>query len=198
MPEISRRNVLAIGAAAALASATTLGDGLPAVAAPLQSPLPDQLRVTVVEGTDIEVSFQDGAAGVLLYALQRLSLETDLVAPGEVVTALNCDATLGRWAPHVAAGTGFLVRPDAYPRGRRGNLFESELAVVSDILAEFEGVIAWGGDSRRLPWEALYYLAAPGSSQARGRLAQLDEVAGASVGTIDAFQPERRQKARKR
>lgn len=56
--------------------------------------------------------------------------------------------------------TAIAIRPNTYPLGISGGLFPHELIVIRDILAEYDGVVRWGGDER-VPKESHFQVDVP-------------------------------------
>jgi hypothetical protein len=97
------------------------------------------------------------------------------------------------------SGTAIAIRPYAYPLGVRGGLYPHELVVVRDILAELDGAVAWGGDFDA-PQESHFEIAlGPSHPKVRGvarKLRAWRDTPGLGAGTVDAFEPGRREDVR--
>jgi hypothetical protein len=162
---VRRRTLLASAGAGALLTAS----GVPARAQ--AAPATIDLRSFAVQGTDISVLLRPGPpATVLLYAARRFHYEIDALRPGDLTT----DAT----------GTVLDIRPGWYPPGARGGFPPHQLTVVRDIVAQCDGLLGWGGDSKRKPREGRFRIAVPPAGRALRALAKrLD---------ADAETPDRR------
>jgi hypothetical protein len=95
---------------------------------------------------------------VLVHVIRRFHRDVDELRDGDVV-GWRPPATVRTWLPesNQASGTAVQIRPDHYPAGARGGFFPLQQAAIRDILAEFGGVVRWGGDDRAVA-EALFYL----------------------------------------
>lgn len=82
--------------------------------------------------------------------------------------------------------------------GAENGFFEHEKIVIRDILADCDGVIAWGGDLDPVK-ESHFHITVPAtSSEYRNlvdRLRTWEDSPGKGAGAIDAFTPERLQRA---
>ncbi|MEU5092348.1 hypothetical protein [Streptomyces sp. NPDC021356] len=97
------------------------------------------------------------------------------------------------------SGTALVIRPAAYPLGVEGGLYPRELTVARDILAELDGVVAWGGDFT-VPKESHFEIAyAPGHPKVKGVARKIDGwntgPGNEGAGATDAFDPGRRTRA---
>ncbi|MFB6839158.1 hypothetical protein [Streptomyces sp. NPDC056361] len=215
MNDLSRRRVL--GAAGGLAGATALGllDLTPAAAAVPGAaagtvPRPANWRGTrsangwkildaapahPIEGSGRSVQLAEGdAATLLLHVARRFHYEIDELRVGDVT---GHSTTRRIRLPHESnylSGTAISIRRDAYPLGVGGGLYPHEQVVVRDILAELDGVVAWGGDLAT-PQESHFELAlGPTHPKVRGvarKLREWRDAPGQGAGSIDAFAPER-------
>ncbi|GAA2500503.1 hypothetical protein [Winogradskya humida] len=150
-----RRTLLVLGAGAGVA--TALPFSLPAAAAPAVA----SLRTFPVEGTDATVQLLPGpAATVFLYAARRFHYEIDTLHAGDLVGTAD----------------GLDIRPGWYAPGVTGGLLPYQVTVIRDIIAECDGLLAWGGDAA-VPQEGRFTLTvAPGNARLRalaGRLGGL-------------------------
>ncbi|WP_319264369.1 hypothetical protein [Streptomyces sp. ID05-39B] len=103
-----------------------------------------------VEGTDVEVSLADGdAATVLLYVARRFAYEIDMLRDGDL-QGHTTDRTVGAsFESNRLSGTAMVIRPMHYPLGadvKNTGMSVTERVVITDILADCEGVVVWGGD----------------------------------------------------
>ncbi len=145
---------------------------LPGLPAPAQAaPRAAGLRTFPVQGTDLSVDLLPGAAAtVLLYAVRRFHYEIGALHAGDLAGD--------------PGGTIVDIRPGWYPAGGRGNLLPHELTVVRDIVAQCDGLLAWGGDDPRTPREGRFRVAvAPAGHGLRALAGRLD---------ADAVHPGRR------
>ncbi|MET9296629.1 hypothetical protein [Streptomyces sp. NPDC003077] len=216
MNDLSRRRVLATAGAVAGAAALGLPALTPtATAAPLR---PDQAATTwrgsrsangwkilgqaethPIEGSGHSVRLAGGeAATLLLHVARRFHYEIDELRADDV-TGHRTSRTVRR--PHESnylSGTAIAIRPHAYPLGVRGGLYPHELVVVRDILAELDGAVAWGGDFD-VPQESHFEVAlGPTHPKVRGvarKLRTWRDTPGLGAGTVDAFEPGRREDA---
>ncbi|WP_308013095.1 hypothetical protein [Streptomyces griseocarneus] len=169
-----------------------------------------------VPGTGVTVALRAGdVETVLVHVVRRFHYEVAALGEGQVVGHLD-PARVRLSAPESnhASGTAVAIRPDWYPRGGRGGFFPLEMLVLRDILAECEGVVAWGGDHRGRPYEALFSIdVPPGDARlprvaakirgwaarpaARTGTAGSDTVGSGAAGTgpVDVLAPERRAAA---
>lgn len=160
----------------------------PSQASPAQtSPTAHPLEIFAVQGTGMSVSLQPGpVATVLLYAARRFHYEIEALHPGDLVTD--------------ASGTVLDVRPGWYPPGARDGFLPHQLIVVRDIVAQCDGLLGWGGDSRT-PREGRFQITVPPADRGLRALAKrLDadaETPGRRVGAGVAlpFTPERVRRA---
>ncbi|MER6152293.1 hypothetical protein ACWGPD_17650 [Streptomyces hirsutus] len=211
MNDLSRRRVL--GAAGSLAGAAALGllEIAPAAAAPART---DQAATTwsgslsangwkilgeaashTIEGSGRSVRLAGGdAATLLLHVARRFHYEIDQLREKDVTGHTTSRRVRQPHESNYLSGTAIAIRPHAYPLGVRGGLYSQELVVVRDILAELDGVVAWGGDFVS-PQESHFEIAlGPTHPKMRGvarKLRAWRDTPGLGAGTIDAFEPER-------
>ncbi|WP_037968802.1 hypothetical protein [Streptomyces sp. SS] len=215
MNDLSRRRV--IGAAGSLAGAAALGlmDVAPAAAATpgaqgAQAPAPttwrgsrsangwkilDEAAAHPIEGSGLSVRLADGdAATILLHVARRFHYEIDELRIGDVTGHTTSRKVRGPHESNHLSGTAIAIRSAAYPLGVRGGLYPHELVVVRDIVAELDGVVAWGGDLAS-PHESHFGIVlGPTHPKVRGVARKLREwrnTPGQGAGAIDAFAPER-------
>lgn len=174
-----RRTLLAVAGAAPLAGAVAVA---PAEAAPAA-----RLESFQVQGSDVTVSLLPGpAATVLLYVARRFHYEIDTLRRGELVADRS--------------GTVLDVRPEWYPPGARNGYLPHQLTVLQDILAECDGLVAWGGEAET-PREGRFAIAVrPKDARLAALAARLDRDArsrGRRVGARTAlpFEPARMDRA---
>ncbi|MGL5930931.1 MAG: hypothetical protein ACRCY8_18515 [Dermatophilaceae bacterium] len=153
-----------------------------------------------IEGTDLTVVLTTGdPAAVLLHAVRRVGYELDELRPGDVVGLVTDRRVASAERSNLLSGTAVHLRPGSFPRGTSGNLFQHEVVVLEDVVAEAGGVLGWGGHLD-VPDQGLLYVTTPPSSAAVGRLARdLDQVnrmdVAGGAGDVDAFDPARRRRA---
>ncbi|MCI0383743.1 hypothetical protein [Streptomyces sp. CNQ085] len=213
MNELTRRRVL--GAGAVLAGAVALGS--PGTAPPAAAAAPggawtarrsangwEILGEAVsygIEGSGRSVRLADGdAATILLHVARRFHYEIDQLREGDVRGHRTSPRIREPYESNYLSGTAIEIRPRAYPIGAENGFYPLELVVIRDILAELDGVVAWGGDFRT-PKESHFEIAlGPGHPKVGGIAREIagwntgpgDEGAGAT----DAFDAERRRHAR--
>ncbi|MGK5629196.1 hypothetical protein [Streptomyces sp. URMC 123] len=110
-----------------------------------------------VNGTDLMVKVRMGdVETVLTYVVRRFHYEIDALRRGDLVGWLRPEEVHhGRAESNLASGSAVKIRPHHYPPGQRGGFFPAEKLLLGDILADCEGVVAWGGVDR-VPDEALF------------------------------------------
>ncbi|MGW8365517.1 hypothetical protein ACWGK1_33840 [Streptomyces wedmorensis] len=215
MNDLSRRRVL--GAAGSVAGAAALGflDLTPAAAAtpgaqagPEPTPttwrgsrsangwkILEEAAAHPIEGSGLTVRLAGGdAATILLHVARRFHYEIDELRTGDVTGHTTSRSVRRPHESNYLSGSAIAIRAYAYPLGVRGGLYAHEQVVVRDILAELDGVVAWGGDLAS-PQESHFELAlAPTHPKVRGvarKLRGWRDTPGQGAGTIDAFAPER-------
>ena len=164
-------------------------------------PVLEEAKLFRVEGSDRSVRLADGdAAVILLHVARRFHYEVDQLRAGDVTGHTTNRTVAQAYESNYLSGTALAIRPQAYPPGVKGGLYPNELVVVRDIVAELDGVIAWGGDFDT-PKESHFEIAyRPGHPKVKGvartirgwRQGPGDEGAG----SIDAFAPKRIDRAR--
>lgn len=153
-----------------------------------------------IEGSGEQVALAGGAAAVILtYVARRFHYEIDQLRPGDVQGHRAGAPVTQVYESNYLSGSALAIRPQAYPLGVRGGLYPGELVVVQDILAEFDGVVAWGGDfpvPKESHFEIAYGPRDPRVSAAAHRVTGWTEgPGGQGAGAIDAFAPVRRTRA---
>ncbi|GHH83627.1 hypothetical protein GCM10018793_46190 [Streptomyces sulfonofaciens] len=154
-----------------------------------------------VEGSNQSVRLAAGdAATILLHIARRFNYEIDQLRAGDVQGHRTSRRVHQRFESNYLSGTAIEIRPRAYPLGAKGGFYAPEMVVVRDILAELDGVVAWGGDFKT-PKESHFEIAyEPGHPKVKGVAQKItgwntgpgDEGAGAT----DAFDPGRRARAK--
>ncbi|WP_082771821.1 hypothetical protein [Actinoplanes sp. TFC3] len=185
-----RRTLLALGTSSLVAAPLVGSAAAPASPSPRLSPLiSSSLSSFVVQGSDATVRLRPGPAStVLLYAARRFHYEIDTLHPGEVASD--------------AAGTSVTLRPAWYAEGVAGGLLPHQVVVVRDIIAECDGLLAWGGDAA-VPSEGRFSLTvAPGDAQLRTLAKRLNgfetkRAQRVGAGVALAYTEARRRRAEK-
>ncbi len=213
--EFDRRGVLVAGAALGAGTALT---ALPGVAQAAENAAPagrrwsaarsangwpvlDEAQPLPIEGSGRSVRLAGGdAAVILLHVARRFHYEVDQLRAGDVTGHSTHRTVTEDYESNYLSGTALAIRPHAYPVGVKGGLYPRELVVVRDILAELDGVVAWGGDFRT-PKESHFEIAyKPGHPKVKGVARMIrgwqQGPGNEGAGTVDAFTPERRHRAR--
>ncbi|TQM79867.1 hypothetical protein FHX81_2178 [Saccharothrix saharensis] len=197
---LGRRRFLAItgGLVAAASIGVAIAPGASA-APPANAPArPDALAAFPVEGSNASVTLLSGpAAVVLLHVARRYHYEVATLRAGDITGYAEPPAGTPFEADY-RSGTAIAVHAARYPAGATGGLFPHELAVVRDILAECEGVVRWGGDSRKTPKEGHFRLDVKPGDPALARVAaKVGGWAGepGRAAPADPFTPGRRRAA---
>lgn len=154
-----------------------------------------------IEGSGQKVALASGDAAVILtYVARRFHYEIDQLRPGDVHGHTTVAQVAEAYESNYLSGSALAIRPQAYPVGVSGGLYPRELVVIRDILAELDGVVAWGGDFER-PKESHFEIAYPPGDRRVSAMAQrISEwtrgPGGKGAGAIDAFDPARLARAR--
>ncbi|AEW99224.1 M15 family metallopeptidase [Streptantibioticus cattleyicolor] len=217
MNELSRRHF--VSATAGVAGALAIGSlgAAPASAAPAAArpatwtwsgprsangwEILREARQFHVEGSDQGVRLAAGdTATILLHVARRFHYEIDRLRDGDLHGHRTSRRVGARYESNYLSGTAVEIRPLAYPLGVKGGLYPAQLTVVRDILAELEGVVAWGGDFT-VPKESHFEIAyAPGHREvtriARTITGWNTGPGNAGAGATDAFDPGRQARAR--
>ncbi|MEU4762431.1 hypothetical protein AB0H12_04195 [Actinosynnema sp. NPDC023794] len=202
-PDVSRlgrRRFLAVTGSLAVVASVGLAVPPAASAAPPTNPpaRPDDLATYPVEGSNASVTLLSGpSAVVLLHVARRFHYEVGALGANDITGYAEPPAGTP-FAADYRSGTAIALRPASYPAGATGGLFPHEVAIVRDVLAECEGVVRWGGDSRRTPKEGHFRVDVRPDDPALTRVA---EKIGGWVDApdrgapTDPFTPGRRQAA---
>ncbi|GAA2263272.1 M15 family metallopeptidase [Streptomyces indiaensis] len=208
---LTRRRVLGLGAGAAIAVAAAG----PAQAAPTAGerawteresangwPVLDHAGKFRVEGTDVDVSLAEGdVATVLLHVARRFAYEVDMLLPGDLQGHTTEREISSAFESNHLSGTAIAIRPMHYPLGadvKNTGMSEAEQIIVADILADCEGVIAWGGHLQPVKQSHFQIAVEPGNPRLKkhaDRIQGWNSAPGRGAGTIDAFAPARRRRA---
>ncbi|UGY91678.1 hypothetical protein [Streptomyces gobiensis] len=162
------------------------------------------VRTRAVPGTGLEAALQFGdPAAILIHVISRFHYEVDGLEAGDVVGWRKPSQVNVKLAEsNQASGTAVAIRPGSYPPGTSGGFFPLELVVIRDILAECDGVVRWGGDDKRAPNEALFFIDVPPDDDRLTRLADKIRGWGADAGSgagvpVDVLAPQRRDAAKR-
>lgn len=200
-PELSRRGILGI----ALAASGALAFPAAALAAPATGsttwkgstsangwPVLNTAPTFRIEGSSESANLADGdPATVLLYVARRFNYEVDSLRPGDV-TAHNSNRSIAQpYESNYLSGTAIAIRPLLYPVGAGGMFYPNELAVIKDILAELNGIVAWGGNAAT-PKESHFDIAVrPGDARLKATAAKIrgwdEQTGGEGAGIVSAF-----------
>ncbi|WP_260635204.1 hypothetical protein [Streptomyces angustmyceticus] len=209
-PGLSRRRF--VGATSGVAAAATLVNlgGADCASADTRAwkgpvsknrwPVLDEATSFSIEGSGQEVSLAEGdAATILLNVARRFHYEIDSLRVGDVHGWIRDHTATETYESNYLSGSALAIRPVDYPVGAKGNLYPNELVIIRDILAELDGVVAWGGDFNR-PKESHFEIALrPGHPRLKGVARKIREWNSGpgdnGAGTIDAFDPRRRSAA---
>jgi len=210
---MSRRRFLAVAAAGGAGVAVgvgPIGGARAAVvpAGPARSqrsangwPVLEHATPQAIEGSGRTVRLAGGDAAVILtHVARRFHYEIDALRAGDVQGHTTTLRHPQPYETNYTSGSALAIRPVAYPVGVKGGLYPAELVVVQDILAELDGVVAWGGDFSR-PKESHFEIAyGPGDPRVRAVARRIggwtQAPGGEGAGAVDAFDPRRRAKAR--
>lgn len=212
-PILTRRRLL--GISAGLTATTLLTSAPGASAAPedgawrggrTQNHWPvvdgDAVGTFRVEGSGAGVRLLKGdAATVLLHVARRFAYEIDMLRAGDV-QGYGTDRAVGAaFESNHLSGTAIAIRPLFYPLGaRKGTgLNDTERVVVADILTDCQDVVGWGGHADPVKESHFQIDVSPGDpalARLASRIRGDDATPGAGAGSIDAFRPERRRRAR--
>ena len=221
MNELSRRRVL--GATTALAGATALGGlgSAPAAAAGRAGTRAGSVRASAwtrsrsangwevldeatlygIEGSGRSVRLAGAdAATILLHVARRFHYEIDQLRKDDVRGHRTSRAVEQPYESNYLSGTAIEIREPAYPLGARAGFYPQELVVIRDILAELDGVVAWGGDFS-VPKESHFEIALkPGHPKVKGTARKIAAwnagPGGQGAGAVDAFDAGRQKRAR--
>ncbi|SDJ67164.1 hypothetical protein SAMN04487820_101186 [Actinopolyspora mzabensis] len=212
MTSIDRRHFFALGGMALGAASLT---SLPAtaLASPATSTWRRQKSVNgwsvlggneverfPVEGSNLSVELAPAAAPVLLYVARRFvyDIESQL-QPGEITGHTTDTRVRAPYESTYLSGSGITIRPLFYPVGAKNGFFEEQRIVIRDILADCEGLVAWGGDLDPVKESHFHITAPPTSGRYRALAAKIggwDDEPGKGAGSINAFAPRRLARAR--
>ncbi|MEU9558353.1 hypothetical protein [Streptomyces fumanus] len=219
IPAPTRRRVLTAGTAVA-AGTVLWNPGTATAATPAEGgrsaaewtarksangwPVLDTAPAHRVEGAGkLSVRLAEGdAATVLLYVLRRYCYEIEMLELLDV-EGFTADRTVrADLESNQLSGTALTVKQVYYPLGApAGNgMSADQITVIEDILADCQGVVAWGGEMDPLKQSHFQIDVPPHDSRLKKLVAKLngwEEHPGKGAGAIDAFQPSRLARARK-
>ncbi len=212
---LSRRRFVGTAAGAAGAAALwSIGTAGTATAAPKPNdtngwkgdktangwPVVKTVPTHLIEGSSVAVPVLDGdVATILLHVARRFHYEVDSLRQGEVTGHSGDRKVAQPYESNYLSGTAIAIRPAAYPVGAKDGLYPHELVVVRDILAEMDGAVAWGGDEKTAKESHFHIAVKPGHPKLKGvakKIREWNEAPGKGAGTVDAFDPSRRQAAK--
>ncbi|MFJ5867722.1 hypothetical protein ACIQEY_25380 [Streptomyces parvus] len=167
-------------------------------------PVLDKAPSHRVEGAGkLSVRLADSdVATVLLHVVRRYCYEVEMLDPLDVA-GHRADRKVGAdLESNQLSGTALTIKSTHYPLGApAGNgMSEAQITVIQDILADCQGVVAWGGEMTPLKQSHFQIDVPPHDSRLRSLVARIngwDERPGQGAGSIDAFQPTRVARARK-
>ncbi|MFC8658620.1 hypothetical protein R1Y80_24660 [Streptomyces sp. JL1001] len=156
-------------------------------------------RVEGAGGTRV-TSLDGDVTTVLLHLVRRYHYEVRALGPRDI-TGHTTDRVIGPpYESNHLSGTAIALFPDLYPAGAKGNVFPQDLATLRDILAELDGVVAWGGDQGHAKESHFQIAVAPGDkklAEVAARVRAWGPRPGAGAGVLpDVFATERRTRAR--
>ncbi|MFB6664748.1 hypothetical protein ACFWEB_08220 [Streptomyces parvus] len=156
-------------------------------------------RVEGAGGTRVSCLGGD-VATVLLHLVRRYHYEVRAIGPRDI-TGHTTDRVIGPpYESNHLSATAITLFPDLYPAGAKGNVFPQDLATLRDILAELDGVVAWGGDRKHAKESHFQIDVAPGDqnlAEVAARVGAWDRRPGAGAGVVpDVFATGRRTRAR--
>jgi hypothetical protein len=154
-----------------------------------------------IEGSGRSVRLAGGdTATILLHVARRFHYEIDQLRPDDVHGHRTSFRVREPYESNYLSGTAIEIRPLAYPLGAKGGFYADELVVIWDILAELDGAVAWGGGFAT-PKESHFEIALKAGhhkvkSVARKIAGWNAGQGGGGAGSVDAFDPTRREHAR--
>ncbi|MFE7990763.1 hypothetical protein [Streptomyces shenzhenensis] len=167
-------------------------------------PILDSAPKHRVEGANVEVSLAKGdVATVLLYVARRYAYEIDMLRAGDLKGYTNRTQVAAAFESNYLSGTALAIRPLYYPLGadvKNTGMGEADRTVVADILADCEGVVAWGGELKPVKQSHFEIAVRPGDPRLKAladRILDWHETPGRGAGAIDAFEPARIRRSKK-
>lgn len=124
---------------------------------------------------------------ILIYVARRFNYEVRALGKCDVVGFRPWSEIAAGVSTNLASGTAIQILPGSLPLGTAGNLFGSELRAIRSILADCDGVVAWGGDAD-IPDESLFEIVKNPRDKDLGALAsrirQWNDESGQGAGTV--------------
>ncbi|OKH98098.1 hypothetical protein A6A06_28145 [Streptomyces sp. CB02923] len=156
-------------------------------------------RVEGAEGVVVRLA-EGEVATVLLYIARRFAYEVDMLRPGDLAGHTTERDIRSAFESNHLSGTALAIRPHFYPLGAQPGtgMDEREKTIVKDILADCQGVVAWGGGLRPTKESHFHIDVPPGDTRLRHLAARIqgwDSAPGQGAGTVDAFAPARMHRA---
>jgi hypothetical protein len=160
------------------------------------------IRTYRLDGSDVTVDLRFGAPStILLHVLRRFHYEIDTLRQGDVLGFKPYAKNVRDDDTNYSSGTAVSIRPSWYPKGTTGGFYPAQLVVLRDILAECDGVVRWGGDSKNAADESHFQIDLPPTDQRllalAAQLRDWTEEPGKGAGSpVDVLNPTRRAEAR--
>ncbi|MDI2020247.1 hypothetical protein SAMN05660916_00853 [Arthrobacter sp. 31Cvi3.1E] len=92
---------------------------------------------------------------ILVHVARRYNYEIRSLGDRDVEGFVPLDQLPSGVSSNLASGTAMRILPGSFTLGFSGGFYGSEMQILRSILAECEGVVAWGGDARVVD-EALF------------------------------------------
>ncbi|PWG09688.1 hypothetical protein DF268_31165 [Streptomyces sp. V2] len=142
------------------------------------------------------------AATVLLYVVRRYCYEIEMLDSLDLTGHASEKRIQADMESNYLSGTALTIKEVYYPLGApAGNgMSNAQIAIVEDILADCQGVVAWGGEMSPLKQSHFQIEVPPHDSRLLKLVAEINgwnEQPGKGAGAIDAFQPARISRARR-
>ncbi len=160
------------------------------------------LKESRIEGSNLTMLALPGPVTVLLtHLVRRYLYEIDHTVAQHELLGGNAAVQRGG-AIHAStyrSGTALAIRPAWYPVGVAGGYCARDTMVLRDILADFNGVLRWGGDMRPA-YEAHFQIDVPPSNPTlqltAAQIATWNQTPGRGAGVlVDPATPTRRNRA---
>ncbi|MEU0071299.1 hypothetical protein ABZ027_17390 [Streptomyces sp. NPDC006332] len=140
-------------------------------------------------------------ATVLVHVARRFAYEIGMLRAGDLRGHTTDRTVAASFESNCLSGTAMVIRPMHYPLGadvENTGMSETERIVVADILADCEGLVAWGGDLKPVKQSHFHIDVKPGDPRLKRLAARIrgqNDTPGEGAGAIDAFAPARRRLA---
>lgn len=158
--------------------------------------------LVAVEGTPLHVRLcSPDVIELLTHCIRRYFYEIDdTILPAELTTWVSDRGVEADFGSNRLSGTAVSIKPGWYPIGAVDGLPARDVTVLRDILADCEGVVAWGGDLQPAKHSHLEVVLGPTDPRVAAVAAKLRRWStrpdkGAGV-TVDPFSTARRDRAR--